>query len=163
LRPDPELTGQVYEITHLGGHRFAPTALLLPYGYLYGRLNVERTREVLSAAWDGNVVTNLLRGRTAIPDWAQVAEISVRHVADITNAEMLDVVALRQGRPIAASIITALQEDDSVQVRHHDGRAWNVELGSAPVEPRQTSCGDEPKPGIATIAESIVETDRWYR
>ena len=163
LRPDPELTGQVYETTHLGGHRFAPTALLLPYGYLYGRLNIERTQEVLSAAWNSEVVPHLLRGRTSIPSWAQVAEIAVRETAGITKAEMLDVVAVRQGRPIAASITTALQEDDVVEVRHNDGRAWNVELGTVPVEPRPTSCGEAPKAGVSTVATSVTEVDRWYR
>ena len=32
---------EVWECTHLGGHRFAPTALVLPTGYSYGRLDQE--------------------------------------------------------------------------------------------------------------------------
>ncbi|EFL03042.1 sucrase ferredoxin family protein, partial [Streptomyces sp. SPB78] len=30
-------TEGVWEVTHLGGHRFSPTLLVLPYGYAYGR------------------------------------------------------------------------------------------------------------------------------
>jgi hypothetical protein len=40
--PAPQLSAsrpnQVWECTHLGCHRFAPTGLLLPNGYAYGRL-----------------------------------------------------------------------------------------------------------------------------
>lgn len=28
-----------WEVTHLGGHRFSPTMLVLPYGYTYGRVD----------------------------------------------------------------------------------------------------------------------------
>ena len=39
--------GRVWECTHLGGHRFAPTALVLPYGLVYGRLTAERVHAEL--------------------------------------------------------------------------------------------------------------------
>ena len=32
---------EVWEVTHLGGHRFSPTMLVLPHGYAYGRLTAE--------------------------------------------------------------------------------------------------------------------------
>ncbi|MEY4348434.1 MAG: hypothetical protein RIS43_853 [Actinomycetota bacterium] len=163
LRPDPELTGQIYECTHLGGHRFAPTALLLPYGYIYGRLNVERAREVLAAAWNVEVESQYLRGRSALPQWAQVAEIAVREQAQIRKADVLDVVALRSDRPIGASIAGTLQDGDVIQVRHLDGRAWDVSLVSHEVAARPTSCGDEPKSGTAIAADVVTEVDRWYR
>ncbi len=163
LRPDPELTGQIYECTHLGGHRFAATALLLPYGYIYGRLTVETAREVLSAAWKVEVQTELLRGRSALPQWAQVAEIAVRQQCNIRNADSLDVVALRSERPIAATIAGALQEGDQVQVRHLDGRAWDVALVEQEIAPRPTSCGDVAQAGHAITAYSVTERERWFR
>jgi hypothetical protein len=163
LRPDPELTGQIYECTHLGGHRFAPTALLLPYGYIYGRLTIARAREVLAAAWNVEVESDYLRGRTALPQWAQVAEIAVRQQFNIRNADALDVIALRSERPIAATIAGALQDGDHVQVRHQDGRAWEVALTSHEVAPRPTSCGDEPSSGLALVAGVVSELERWHR
>src|SRR5918996_1103788 len=39
------LLGRVWETNHLAGHRFAPTALLLPSGIMYGRLDVNRAVE----------------------------------------------------------------------------------------------------------------------
>ena len=48
--------------THLGGHRFAPTALLLPFGALHGRLDVDSATAVLSAARSGHSPAATLRG-----------------------------------------------------------------------------------------------------
>ena len=45
----------VWESTHLGGHRFAPTALVLPTGYLYGRLDVAGAVAAHKAAAVGEV------------------------------------------------------------------------------------------------------------
>jgi hypothetical protein len=162
LRPDPELTGQIYESSHLGGHRFAPTALLLPHGYLYGRLDLQSTQDVLSAAWNGSVVAKNLRGRTALPQWAQVAEIAVRSQENLTHAQALDVVALRSGKPLAASQVSQLADNDTVQVRHHDGRAWNVELSNVEIAPRPVSCGDEPQTATSITASAVAVADNWH-
>ena len=35
------LPDAVWQVSHLGGHRFAPTALCLPLGLLLGRINVD--------------------------------------------------------------------------------------------------------------------------
>lgn len=72
LSPDPA----VWECSHLGGHRFAPTALHVPSGLVYGRLTapvarslVEQGPDTGSAAW--------LRGRSALEAPVQVAEIDL--------------------------------------------------------------------------------------
>ena len=69
-RPD-----QVWECTHLGGHRFAPTALLLPSGQCFGHLDAESAL----AALDGGVVPSAMqRGRSTWSPAGQVAELAVR-------------------------------------------------------------------------------------
>ena len=40
----------VFACSHLGGHRFAPTAMVLPTGYLYGRLDPISAQAVRAAA-----------------------------------------------------------------------------------------------------------------
>ncbi|MFF9667034.1 sucrase ferredoxin, partial [Streptomyces althioticus] len=52
---------EVWEVTHLGGHRFAPTMLVLPYGYAYGRLTPESAKDVLAATAAGHMV----------PEWSR--------------------------------------------------------------------------------------------
>lgn len=72
-------TEDVWETDHLGGHRFAPTALLLPTGYVYGRLSdpVEG-RELLAKASAGKVVTRHCRGRSTWSRPGQAAELALR-------------------------------------------------------------------------------------
>ena len=162
LRPDPELTGQVYESSHLTGHRFAPTALLLPTGHVYGRLDLERTRSVLNAAWSGQVVPEYLRGRTSLPGWAQSAEIAVRTSGHVTAADALDVVVLRNGKPMPATLNPAFDTALTIQVRHADGRSWDVPVTAMELAERKVSCNGIPEPGVSWIADRPVEAQAWH-
>lgn len=75
--------GRVFETTHLGGHRFAPTAVLLPSGHSYGRLDPSTAVAALAAADAGSVPTGLTgpahyRGRSGLQRPQQVAEHAYR-------------------------------------------------------------------------------------
>lgn len=65
---------QVVEISHLGGHRFAATMLVLPTGYSYGFLDPESAHTVVAAAHEGLVHPAHLRGRADLSGPAQVAD-----------------------------------------------------------------------------------------
>lgn len=69
---------RILSCTHLGGHRFAPTALLLPAGVLHGRLTAGTAAELLGAARAGRTPTATLRGNSTLDEAAQVAEARVR-------------------------------------------------------------------------------------
>jgi len=71
-RPD-----QVWECTHLGGHRFAPTGLFLPSGYAYGRLTYPEAISILDSP-DSVPHLARCRGRTTWDSLGQVAELTVR-------------------------------------------------------------------------------------
>ncbi len=84
LAADPAYAGDVLEVSHLGGHRFAPTALLLPSGHAFGRLDPASAREVLDAAREQRLgALDHYRGRTALAQPAQVAEHAVRLEAGV--------------------------------------------------------------------------------
>jgi sucrase/ferredoxin-like protein len=68
LRP-----GRVWECSHLGGDRFAANVLVLPVGYLYGRVLPFAAEEFVAAAEAGEVLGALLRGRVGLPAPAQAA------------------------------------------------------------------------------------------
>lgn len=161
LRTDPELTGQIFEATHLTGHRFAPTALLLPWGYVYGRLTEEAARSALNLAWSGQTLTSHLRGRSSLPTWAQSAEVAVRVAADTHPVDSLDVLVGRGERWLPSTMIAAPVAGDNVQVRHADGRAWSVELEQVEVAPRSLSCGKPEEPGLAWQASSVTAAADW--
>lgn len=162
LRPNAELTGQIYEASHIGGHRFAPTGILLPFGIMVGRMNTDSTQDLLNDAWGGNIKPEYMRGRNAFPPFAQIAEVETRKQYGINQIDVLDVVVMRSGKPISASSLTALTADDKVQVRHIDGRSWNVQLEQTKTISRKMLCTGEESIGDTWIATSITIADNWH-
>lgn len=71
------VAGRVWQTTHLGGHRFAPNVLTLPQGAIYGRVFEEDVPEFTTLIENGELSRGHLRGRSAYPPEAQVAETLV--------------------------------------------------------------------------------------
>lgn len=156
----PELTPYVWESSHLGGHRFAPTALVLPTGYLYGRLDPATAVDVLKAAAHGEMEPLLCRGRSTWTPEGQVAELAVRRATGLREAAALRVRTLGAvlappgddgppHDPVPSARATAgdRRAVTEVLVRASDGRRWVVAVEeTAPADPRPTSCGADPEP-----------------
>jgi hypothetical protein len=64
---------RVWQASHLGGCRFAPTVLVLPLGVMYGRVRASAATDVVAAAEAGEVLGEFLRGRIGVPPAAQAA------------------------------------------------------------------------------------------
>jgi hypothetical protein len=121
----------VWEVTHLGGHRFSPTLLVLPYGYVYGRAEAHTVKDALHGVQEGRVVLEGCRGRTAWERPGQAAELAVRTAAGEYRADALSVVRTDGTAPCW-----------EVTVAHTDGRRWQVLVGQgATLPPRPESCG----------------------
>jgi hypothetical protein len=128
----------VWESTHLGGHRFAPTAVRLPTGYSYGRLDVDFAAGLLGRA---SVVTDNCRGRSTWPAAGQVAELAVR---------------ARTGEQDPDALRVAAVEGEVVTVDHVDGRQWRVTVTEREIgPPRPASCTKAPTPAIALEALEV--------
>ena len=133
--------GRVWEASHTGGHRYAPTGVLLPHGATLARLDAALAGEVLAASAHGELPPSVLgpdhdRGRSALPPGAQAAESLVRHVEGVTDLTALHVtpdvtpdVTLdmtrrdepgTQGTPAVDGVPAAFV------VSHRDGRSWSV-------------------------------------
>ncbi|MFF1283711.1 sucrase ferredoxin [Streptomyces sp. NPDC058299] len=122
---------EVWEVTHLGGHRFAPTVLVLPYGYAYGRAAAHTVKEALHAVREGRVVVEGCRGCSAWSRPGQAAELAVRSAAAEYRAGVLSVVRTDGAAPRW-----------EVTVVHADGRRWRVTVAQgASLPPRPESCG----------------------
>jgi hypothetical protein len=131
-RPD-----SVWEVTHTSGHRFAPTAVLLPAGTLHGWLDVDAAVRVLDAAERGETVLEGSRGRSTWSGPGQVAELAIRAETGESALDALRVVAVE---PTAEHAWVA-------RVEHRDGHAWDVEVGSsADGTARPESCGKDAVP-----------------
>jgi hypothetical protein len=82
--------GQVWQASHLGGCRFAPTVLVLPLGIMYGRVPPSAVPEVVKAAEADELIGTLLRGRIGMPPAAQAAvgfaheQLELRRCRDVS-------------------------------------------------------------------------------
>lgn len=66
--------GQVWETTHVGGHRYAANLVLLPHGLYYGPVDVTLATAAIEAYQHGVTAPDRYRGRAGQPRAAQEAE-----------------------------------------------------------------------------------------
>jgi hypothetical protein len=135
--------GQVWECSHTGGHRFAPTGVLLPYGQTLGRLSGASAVAAVDAALRGELPTALMgatydRGRSHLSAPGQAAESVVRQ--QIQEPGLLAFATTVEPRPD--------QENAwNCRVSHVDGRHWEVVAERAPGgDDLPESCGKAPAP-----------------
>jgi hypothetical protein len=81
--------GQVFQTTHVGGHRFAANLVILPHGLYYGPVGVDLAVSAIGAYQRGTVAAGRYRGRAGQPKAAQEAEHEL-----LARAGSLDVAAL---------------------------------------------------------------------
>jgi hypothetical protein len=131
----------VWECSHLGGHRFAPTALVLPTGYLYGRLDPATAVAAHKAAGVGEVEPDRCRGRSTWSPAGQVAELAVRALTGWRDAAALSVLP---------------DHGDTVEVRSRTGERWRVEVERTEIGGRRpVSCGADPTPITPVRAAAV--------
>ncbi len=84
---------RVWECTHLGGHRFAGNLVCLPHGLIYGRVGAVDGPRLAGAYLAGHLEPLLMRGRSAWPAPAQVAEVALRTRLHLSGLADLTLVA----------------------------------------------------------------------
>lgn len=135
----------VWQCTHIGGHRFAPTALLLPTGVVYGRLTAKNAVTALDSARRGEIVTTEARGSSWLNPLEQIADIHIRHRFDVAHALEL-----------SYEVREADSSTPTVTVRHLDDRSWRVLLQRRRSEPVFEACGRDPLSETYWSVESIA-------
>jgi hypothetical protein len=116
--------GQVYECSHLGGHRFAANVLVLPEGLCFGRLDARSAPTLAGELEAGRLPLEHFRGRTAYEPQQQAAEILVRRQLEL---EGIDDLTLVEGTTFALA----------------SGRRVTARLKAERLPPRRASCRDE--------------------
>jgi hypothetical protein len=121
---------RIWECTHLGGHRFAGNLVCLPDGIVYGRVTATDGPRLADAYLAGRVDPALLRGRSAWPAAAQVAEQELRLGSGLA--------AIDEVRLIRADVIDT---HAVVTLATTDGSTHRFEVRAEPTHPpRPTSC-----------------------
>jgi hypothetical protein len=139
---------RVWQSSHLGGHRFAPTIVTLPFGLMWGRLSVEQLEALDDVLRRGELdFFECLRGRMCWPPQAQAAESVLRERERSMRAtdalELDEIVELEPGR----HRVTFRLRDRAAELR-------SVEIESIDLPEAPSSCGDPPGRQRALVALS---------
>jgi hypothetical protein len=89
----PDLT---WEVSHIGGDRFAGNLLVLPHGLYYGRLDPLAAIAVTAGHRTGHLDLDHLRGRSSYPMAVQAAEIALRRQLGETRLDGVRLVDRRR-------------------------------------------------------------------
>lgn len=123
-----------WETSHTGGHRFAPSVIVLPIGAVYGFMDEVTTLAALAAVRDGRIALQGYRGRAADERYVQAADVWVRQQHDLTGIHDL-------------LVEETIVEDDVALVRlRTPDEVMTVRVLRSDLPPRPVSCGADPKP-----------------
>jgi hypothetical protein len=137
------LTGErTWMTTHLGGHRFAATLVVLPEGIAYGRLADTQAAELVAAHARGELFDLAhVRGRTSYAAPAQAAEVELRQRLDERRGDALRL--LGSERTPEGERVTFVHEPS--------GAEHTLSVGKAVLPPISVSCGATAKPGSRLV------------
>jgi hypothetical protein len=117
-----------WEVSHIGGDRFAANVLVLPHGLYYGRLEPGDAAAFAGAHLEGELDLAHLRGRSAFPFSVQAAEIYLRRHTGELSADPLPLLEhTRHGAQTHA-------------VFRSGGKEWEVRVHTDVGPPRQLTC-----------------------
>lgn len=169
---------EVWETSHSKGHRFAPTMILLPWGYSYGRISTGQAIDAVKTTAQGHMYLTGLRGRGCWDAPGQTAEIAVAqqrgaHTVSIGSLvvrittdqererteERVTDAHDRSGR--AAQVNTATADRSSKTawrtVETSCGDTWVVQLAEVSAGDVMASCGKAPKHGKTWVAQQVTQ------
>jgi len=128
---------QTWEVSHIGGDRFAGNMLILPDALYYGRLTPTSAVSVVETHLRGALALDHLRGRSTYGFAVQAAEVYLRRRLE------------RSGRGDA--VLRAVRRDGELTEAtfESDGEAWEVRVRTTLNPPHQLTCRalqDSPSP-----------------
>ena len=129
---------EAWEVSHIGGDRFAGNVLVLPHGLYYGRLDPEDASRMAVYHHEGRIDVERLRGRSGYAWPAQAAEVFLRREL------ALDAISALRLRESSA-------EDDLHTLRFDvaGGATWDVVVRRGNDAPQRLTCAavrDSPIP-----------------
>ena len=138
----PEAT---WEVSHVGGDRFAPNVVVLPTGLYYGRLDPADAAAFVDTHRGGRMSLPHLRGRCAFSFRLQAAEAFLReHTGDAALA--------------APRVLRADRDGDLTRVAFElAGQRWDVVVRAEHVEPQQLTCrASNPSGSLVHTLEGVA-------
>lgn len=133
---ESELPGQVWQCTHLGGHRFAATLVAMPQGVHFGRVRASECHHLARELGAGRVYDlQRFRGLVRYPPAVQAAEASIRQAHNLTSLEAVSAESYTQEKDHWKVVITTNDSRHNLRVHRES---------TATLTP--SSCGADPTP-----------------
>lgn len=123
---------RVWRTSHLGGHRFAPTALTLPDGRAWASLDVDLLQGIVTRETTAASASAHDRGSALFDDpWQQAADAALlaEHGWDWITRPRTATTQPASGSP-AAPGVEGEHERREVEMAAADGRSWTVTVES---------------------------------
>jgi hypothetical protein len=117
---------QTWEVSHIGGDRFAPNLLVLPEGLYYGRVSPQDAPALADRHLSGHLDLDLLRGRSGLALPVQVAEVAVRRFAGATGLHDLRLLTVQRDGDLSVVRLEVAGTAYEVRVRRTAGRAHQL-------------------------------------
>ena len=126
--------GQTWEISHIGGDRFAGNMVVLPHGLYYGRLDPESAVGVAERHLGGELSLDRLRGRSSHPMPVQAAEIALRRQVGVTGLQAVALTGRRsEGGVTVAEFVVEPEPEAAVA-------AYRVTVRTSPDPAARLTC-----------------------
>lgn len=148
----------VWQTSHLGGHRFAATSVRFPDGYAFGYLTVEHVPALIAEA----VPLGIARGRVSLDEPTQAADLALRralgrlHPNEVTHVGTERTDGGWRARFSVRERVDAAREPETHEAHepetHHALDVRKITLEGT----RPKSCGDAPS-AIDSFAVSFDE------
>lgn len=119
---------QAWEVSHIGGDRFAGNLVVLPDGLYYGRVTPQDGPRIVQAHLDGHLDLAHLRGRSSHSFAVQAAEHHLRLQTGLTGLGDVVLVAARRDDDLVTATFAAM------------GRSWSVVVRAVTGEPAVLTC-----------------------
>lgn len=134
---------RTWEVTHVGGCRFAANLLVLPAGVMHGALSPGAGLQVAAAALREQVLPASLRGHTGSSPYAGTAEVVLRRRLDLRGLD--DVVVVREDpHPDLVDGDDGREPAGADVLLRADGRDWRAVVRSRSLGEHTSVCdGDE--------------------
>lgn len=119
---------ETWEVSHVGGDRFAGNLLVLPHGLYYGRLDPVSAIAVAGGHLAGQLDLDHVRGRSGLAMPVQAAEIALRReLGETRDASVRPLPTRRQGDVLVAGFRVG-------------AATWEVEVARGTAEPTRLTC-----------------------
>jgi len=117
---------ETWEVSHIGGDRFAANMVVLPHGLYYGRLDPVSALGVAGAHLAGGLDLDHVRGRSGLPMPVQAAEIALRRRLEETRDDALRFLGAARDGDVTAARFDVAGTTYAVRVRSRRGETHRL-------------------------------------